>query len=1065
MDGPSTPPSRSEGIGSPPDVRQQHRRAVRAGQAAAAADRQARGARRNLLAQFDEIASETPVPEVAPSSGPNSHAFAAGGAAGNETLQGDGNIPLMPPPRPQRRVSAHREPSTPPPSNHTLGDEFSPFQGSVASLGSPLLESDHSVTAAGASSNRDDLLLSDGSGGIPGCTSASILLSASALPLVPNRGPSANSPPAATATGNLSPPAAHATTPTRASSPPQRSPEQSESMRSATAQALWRSRQRAVAGAGARGTSRLARLRQMQQAAAASPPSSRSATSAPAVPASPVRGEDAASVRSACSARSLVSLQSLMASVASGVPPPGLSVQRSTHHHDAAAPSAAPPSAAQFSSSATPRATSGSSAQGAPSPVKKRGAGASRLSSEDAQSIRDTAAAMSASISPSKLPEASPIRSSAASRAAAAAARARALLTTPAPAPEGGNSTASATDTNTVQGVGSQLPLRVKHLCTVASAVDSVAKTMSNRGPGLLTFSKLQPSVQGITRRSLPLEHLRAVVGLAPDMYSLSRKAMDSHGRPLAGAAARKERNWRTVLVLLQASAAEFPKRRARFLAACRQFVAQQHSAYLARLGYTQPAVSASGQPVQQPSSLPKLAFPVLRNLSWHPDFKLEEVDPPLAPLPPPSAATPVMARELLRGTAGTSDAPNERAAARASMTPTVARALTNAAATQGRPPAAQRTPPRAGGVKRSAALALVAAAQPAPPTHVTLSDSSASSAASAVHSSSTPTASSSGEGADGQPKSQRKSSVQFSPMRTPQRDSALSKPTSRLYDAPTGGSVSTAPPLRAAAIGTSPSGSTVGHEQLTPAAVGGATHRSGFETFQYALQQRASQRKLHFPSSASSGSGDGSEGAITVMSVRDRARAALKNPAPSAENTNVGSSSLTTAAGAAAVGVGSVSGASASVASDLPPELAFLRQHGGAGVLRRTEQRTAATEAAAAPSAIQVARAQYLSKALPILFDAVQTQFVLTGKQVMELMLLVTRLSKAYRDRGSPTTPKTLREDLESLARFAHEWCSIKTGAASGKQFFKVHQLPQQTITKVRSSLSRIDPGHAGFQ
>mgnify|MGYP005993036517 CR=1 FL=1 len=613
------------------------------------------------------------------------------------------------------------------------------------------------------------------------------------------------------------------------------------------------------------------------------------------------------------------------------------------------------------------------------------------------------------------------------------------------------------------------MPLRLEQLCKVASAVDAVAKAMSNRGPGLLTFEKLKPSVQSITQRLLSLDTLRQVVGVAPDMYALSRKAMDAQGRPLSGAAARKEKNWQTVLQLQGATSVEFPKRRNKFRVACKALVAAQHGAFLRGLGYSVPAVLPGGGLVPQPGALPRLALPVLRSSSWHPDFKLEDLCPPTAPLPPPSSATPVQARELLRGTADTSvsDDATHRAAARSRITPTVARALTTAASTQGRRQVQPRTPPRAGGAKRSAALALLNATQPPPPeapSHVTLSDLSASLAGDEVHDTTRGmVAADGGDGGaggpdGGLPKSQRRSAVQFSPMRTPQRDANTSKPASRLYDAPTGGSVSTAPPLRSAvAVGASPATVASAGGLHTPA--GGA--QRGFGSARQAVAQGASHRTLHFPSSASSGSGDSVEGAA-VVTARDRARTALaKSPPRVGERGARGSSSATTMTVDSAVATGSVAGAAdgaTAAAVELPPELAFLRRHGAGGILARTTQRTAATAAAAAPCALRLARATHLRKALPQLFDAVQTQFVLTGKQVMELLLLIEKLNKAYRDRGQPTTSKALLDDLNALAKHAREWCNVYKGAASGKSFFRVKQLQQQRITAIRSRLARID-------
>jgi hypothetical protein len=134
------------------------------------------------------------------------------------------------------------------------------------------------------------------------------------------------------------------------------------------------------------------------------------------------------------------------------------------------------------------------------------------------------------------------------------------------------------------------------------------------------------------------------------------------------------------------------------------------------------------------------------------------------------------------------------------------------------------------------------------------------------------------------------------------------------------------------------------------------------------------------------------------------------------------------------------------------------MAAYGGRGLLNRTEKRTEDSLAAGTITAVQSAHDAYLCKALPTLFDAVHTQFVLAQKGCLEMVLLVTRLEKAYRDKGAPTTCKALQADLRDLAVHATEWCAAFRAASSGKEYFKVDRtLQHHRIAALRVALTQI--------
>ena len=635
-----TPPRGQQRAASPPNQLQLHAQAVREGQRQRALRRQreARLAPRNLMADFEAEGSD-----------PRPDAGGVAAARGRSTTPPAGHgaddisarPAIMPPPAVPRRVARAADSPSTPPRRSRAASFASPSACELTSPGTPEGESEHSITAAGASSLRDDWV-ADGSPQHNGGVVLSSLQGGAALDLSPERPPSPSSPPlppvdsrqrgssasalhlrrhgparrlAAMATTDDSA-SDDDTTAQQVSSPdrPEGSPGGSAALRSATVRSL-RQRFGDLAGAHTRRPTRSARARALQQVAAAR------TDTAPT--------GDTASVRSRGSTKSLVSVRSLLDSHAG----------EGTGAAQAAA-ALVPPSPPHSASTDPPRRKR---TQG-----RLRGASADAFLSGRRQQEGDAQ------------PPPSPIR---AQPSAIDAARAALRAGAPRPPSTAGPATSpQAPEQGVAAGAPALpralLPLALGMLVRFSAGLDTVMHMQWRRRgrSALLTFDMLKPSVQAVVRHTFSQGHLEELAGVAPDLYRLSTKCMNASGQPVVGAQALDKRTWR---VVVEWPGGEAPSqitlthRRRAFAKAAWDVARTAHRAFLRTVvGSVPPAVAT--------------------HRAWHPHFKVDAVPIPRAPVAPPPAARPAGARDLL---------------AAATTTPTLTRALQAAAGLPLSPP------------------------------------------------------------------------------------------------------------------------------------------------------------------------------------------------------------------------------------------------------------------------------------------------------------------------------------------------------------------------------------------
>ncbi|XP_034251008.1 DNA replication factor Cdt1 isoform X2 [Thrips palmi] len=165
------------------------------------------------------------------------------------------------------------------------------------------------------------------------------------------------------------------------------------------------------------------------------------------------------------------------------------------------------------------------------------------------------------------------------------------------------------------------LPHNYRHLAELFRCMEGVVSMYFNRKE-IITFRKLQPSVQNMGHKNFTINHLAQIVTVFPEAYSLKQEKVHSFASPT-----KHDKYHLVILPVLKSdnnlgkpsmTPSEMNERQQRFFKNLLDIVKKHHEIFLQTLN-------------------PPIVIPAGMLTRWHPEFAVDQVpDLPRAPLPQP---------------------------------------------------------------------------------------------------------------------------------------------------------------------------------------------------------------------------------------------------------------------------------------------------------------------------------------------------------------------------------------------------------------------------------------------